>query len=475
MPITQLQPFNLDTTSAYTMSQLTVTGNITSGNINLSGNLVDTGALTIISGSNGNITLAPNGTGIVSVSAALSASGNINLSGTGARIISDFSNATVASRTMFQTSTANSFTAVMSMPSGTGVSSGFTAFGGSDPGNAGLIQIAMISASEARLSSAITGTGTYANLTFFTGGSERMKIDTNGNVTANVLLSVAGNVTGGNLLTGGLISATGRIFAASGAAGTPGITFSADTAQDTGFYWISDGNIGVSTNGTLRATFLTTGLSVVGNVTGGNIITAGLISATANVQAGNLRTAGLISATGAITGAAITGSSLTVSTGNVSAGNIVNTNANGVGNIGNATVYFNTVFGKATTAQYADLAEMYSADAAYMPGTVLDFGGNQEVTLSAAVSSNRVAGVVSTNPAHLMNSVLTGEYPVAVALTGRVPTSVTGTVSKGDMMVSGGNGVAVACARPEIGTVIGKALENFSGESGVIEIVVGRL
>jgi hypothetical protein len=86
-----------------------------------------------------------------------------------------------------------------------------------------------------------------------------------------------------------------------------------------------------------------------------------------------------------------------------------------------------------------------------------------------------VAGVVSTNPAHLMNSVLTAEYPVAVALTGRVPTSVVGTVSKGDMMISSGNGVAMACSKPEIGTVIGKALEDFSGNSGVIEIVVGRL
>jgi hypothetical protein len=164
----------------------------------------------------------------------------------------------------------------------------------------------------------------------------------------------------------------------------------------------------------------------------------------------------------------------TVNLGNT-ANAIINAGANGVGNIGTATSYFNTVFGKATTAQYADLAEMYSADAVYAPGTVLDFGGNQEVTLSTVVSSNRVAGVVSTNPAHLMNSTLTGEYPVAVALTGRVPTSVIGTVRKGDMMVSSGNGFAQASATPAMGTVIGKALENFDGLSGVIEIVVGRL
>jgi hypothetical protein len=183
----------------------------------------------------------------------------------------------------------------------------------------------------------------------------------------------------------------------------------------------------------------------------------------------------LISATGAITGAAITGSSLTVSTGNISGGNIVNNNANGVGNIGSATVYFNTVFGKATTAQYADLAELYSADAEYTPGTVLVFGGNNEVTISTASSDSRVAGVVSTNPAHLMNSVLESEHKVAVALQGRVPTRVVGTIRKGDMMVTAGNGHAQACASPAMGTVIGKALEDFDGASGTIEIVVGRL
>jgi hypothetical protein len=216
-------------------------------------------------------------------------------------------------------------------------------------------------------------------------------------------------------------------------------------------------------------------LTVSGNTSSGNLLTAGLISATGNVTGGNLLISGLISATGAITGAAITGSSLTVSTGNITVGNIVNANGNGVGNIGSSSLYFNTVFGKATTAQYADLAELYSADAMYAPGTVLDFGGTNEVTISSVASSTRVAGVVSTSPAHLMNSILESEHKSAVALTGRVPTSVTGTVRKGDMMVTAGNGYAQACAMPAMGTVIGKALENFDGVSGVIEVVVGRL
>ena len=71
-----------------------------------------------------------------------------------------------------------------------------------------------------------------------------------------------------------------------------------------------------------------------------------------------------------------------------------------------------------------------------------------------------------------MNSEAEGVY---VALTGRVPCKVIGPVRKGDMMVSAGNGQARAEENPVLGSVIGKALENFDGVEGVIEVVVGRL
>jgi hypothetical protein len=74
-----------------------------------------------------------------------------------------------------------------------------------------------------------------------------------------------------------------------------------------------------------------------------------------------------------------------------------------------------------------------------------------------------------------MNSGLQADHTVAVALTGRVPTSVVGAVAKGDMMVATGRGQARAEHDPAMGTVIGKALEDFNGTEGVIEIVVGRL
>jgi hypothetical protein len=156
-------------------------------------------------------------------------------------------------------------------------------------------------------------------------------------------------------------------------------------------------------------------------------------------------------------------------------GGINNGQANGVGNIGTSSSYFNTIFAKATSAQYADLAEMYRADADLEPGTVVCFGGTAEVTGCTEEACKRVAGVVSTNPSYIMNSALEGDHIVAVALTGRVPTKVTGPVRKGDMMVSTADGRARAEPDPRVGTVIGKALEDFDGTEGVIEVVVGRL
>jgi hypothetical protein len=138
------------------------------------------------------------------------------------------------------------------------------------------------------------------------------------------------------------------------------------------------------------------------------------------------------------------------------------------------SVYADIFNGVATSAQYADLAENYTADAEYSPGTVLEFGGEFEVTL-AQDGTNRVAGVITTNPAYLMNSNCQGTYVAAVALQGRTPCKVRGRVRKGDMLISGGNGFARTTQTPQMGTVIGKALGDFDGVEGVIEVAVGRL
>ena len=189
---------------------------------------------------------------------------------------------------------------------------------------------------------------------------------------------------------------------------------------------------------------------------------------------GTLQTAAQpnITSVGTLSSVTVSGAITVNSANGVTA--IVNGGTSGTGNIGATGATFNTVFAKATTAQYADLAENYSGDAVYEPGTVVHFGGSQEVTLCDEDMCRRVAGVVSTNPAYLMNSHLQG-IATPVALQGRVPCKVQGTVRLGDMMVSAGNGFARAEADPVLGSVIGKALADFDGIEGLIEVVVGRV
>ena len=131
--------------------------------------------------------------------------------------------------------------------------------------------------------------------------------------------------------------------------------------------------------------------------------------------------------------------------------------------------------GASFQATYADLAEKYSGDNQYEPGTVLVFGGDREVTISSIAGDRKVAGVVSTNPAYNMNvECING---VDVALQGRVPCKVVGFIRKGDMMTTSHiPGVATSNDNPPTGSIIGKALENYdSTEVGIIEVAVGRL
>ena len=148
-------------------------------------------------------------------------------------------------------------------------------------------------------------------------------------------------------------------------------------------------------------------------------------------------------------------------------------------NLGSPTAWYSTFYGVSTQAKYADLAENYQADAIYEPGTVLMFGGENEVTLADA-DTTAVAGIVSTNPAHLMNGALQGARVVALALQGRVPCKVIGPVSKGDLLVSAGFGFAKTAPDRQLGMrfgqAIGKALENVGpGNKATIEVVVGRV
>ena len=194
-----------------------------------------------------------------------------------------------------------------------------------------------------------------------------------------------------------------------------------------------------------------TGLTASGNVVPNANLTVDLGATAArwaNIFGGNV-TATSIN----VANLTVTGSFTNSATGNASfSGNII-PSANVTYNIGSTTAQWSTVYaqtfsGTATTAKYADLAERYEADAEYTPGTLLMIGGPKEVTIVNEEVSTDVWGVVSTAPAYLMNSEAGSDatHP-AVALVGRVPVRVVGAVTKGDALVSAGNG----CARVAVG------------------------
>jgi hypothetical protein len=145
-------------------------------------------------------------------------------------------------------------------------------------------------------------------------------------------------------------------------------------------------------------------------------------------------------------------------------------------NLGAPDAWWNNIYGTAVHAKYADLAERFEADAHYEPGTVLEIGGEKEVTQVGHDLSENVFGVISTNAAYLMNSGAgTNSTHPPVAVQGRVPVKVIGRIRKGDRLVSAGNGMARAGARSEITTwnVIGRALEHKLDDGiGTIEAVV---
>jgi hypothetical protein len=141
------------------------------------------------------------------------------------------------------------------------------------------------------------------------------------------------------------------------------------------------------------------------------------------------------------------------------------------------TAWINTLNGTATSAKYADLAERYESDAVYAPGTLVRIGGAKEVTIENEASSTEVLGVVSSKPAHLMNSEAgDNDTHPPVAMIGRVPVRCTGPIVKNDRLISAGNGCAMAArfaSTMGAGAVIGRALADKPGdEEGLVEAVV---
>jgi len=295
---------------------------------------------------------------------------------------------------------------------------------------------------------------TAANVTFTVPNSNITLVGTSGSGT----LSTGGNLTFAS--TNGVTIAVGSSYA--------NISTPQDirtTASPT-FANVTAGNVIATTYyGNVIAT---TGV-YSGNVTAGNVIATthyGNVIGTTGVYSGNV-TAGSILVSGNLT---VQGTTTTVYNESVT-GNIT-PSANLTYNIGSTTAWWNNIYGTAIHAQYADLAEIYVADADYEPGTVVIFGGDAEITTTNLHCDTRVAGAISTNPAYLMNDAVTG---LPVALRGRVPVKLIGPVTKGDSLVTSNTpGYAASVGTVLLGqAVFAKSLTtNLEPGEKIIEAVI---
>lgn len=309
--------------------------------------------------------------------------------------------------------------------------------------------------------------------------------------TATIVATFEGNITGN--VTGNADTAT--------VATTVTITDNESTNEDNAMVFtaggdVDGGNLGLESDGTCTynpSTGKITATGFIGALTG-NADTATALATSRNFSITGDVTAGAVAFTGS---------------GNVTlnADSVIATTVKTVSRDGTDSTHFltfvdsddstatgNTMFTDngifynpatniltttVTAAQYSDLAEKYVADSQYEPGTVVIFGGDNEVTTTTVSHDPRVAGVISTAPGFIMNENCEGNHVVELALTGRVPCKVKGVVAKGDMIVSSsiaGVGTKLNNASYQVGCIIGKALESKdTTEEGVIEVVVGRL
>jgi hypothetical protein len=372
-----------------------------------------------------------------------------------------------------------------------------------------------------------TSVGGIANVFVVTstGANVAGTMTATGNITgANI--TTAGGITGGNIATAGTVTAS-RIIS-NVATGTAPFTVTSTTvvanlAATTAETATTAGTVttaaqpNITSVGTLTSVVVsgTTGLGAVGNVTitggtsgqflqtngsgllswstvGTSGIANGLSSVSVPVVDGNVNIS--VGATSNVVVATTTGANIVgtlTATGNITGANFVSTGAANLGSLrttvitaganttpGTITGTWTLTAGSTLQSTYADLAEYYVIDRGATAGTVVEFGGSEEIQVCDTVMSRRVAGVITTNPAFIMNKDggLPGQARAAVALQGRVPCKVIGIVRKGDLMVSAGNGCAASSDEPTIGSVIGKSLvDKLTTEPGIIEIAVGRL
>lgn len=341
--------------------------------------------------------------------------------------------------------------------------SGLVVTGNISAGNISAIGIYSNVVSQAINTGTITATGniTVTNGSFHVGNVSGTIANFSGNVSANFINANAAAVTGLifnptiQTINSNIVGANAAIVTANTA--MKNYVDARDTVITNA--WTANAATQQGTINSLTANAVTQQGTINTLVAGAyaNANVASYFSTfTANIQTGNLTVLDQITIN---------------SDGNPIA--IVNGATDGIGNIGSLGRGFNTVFAKATSAQYADLAENYTADFLYEPGTVVIFGGLEEITTTTIHGDARVAGAISTNPAYLMNSSTPG---LPVALRGRIPLKVIGAVRKGDSLVTSntaGYAVSVGIELNWGQAVFAKSLEtNLDAGEKTIEAVI---
>jgi hypothetical protein len=236
-------------------------------------------------------------------------------------------------------------------------------------------------------------------------------------------------------LTGGIVNSTGGSHSGNLAINTPTAAGLTTTTAVGELFNTNATTIRIGGGGQTQfrnATAATTSGTGAVVITGGLGVGTGLYNSGVHESLGNIVAGATTVSTSATTGAVVVRGGVGIAGNVFTAGWVVPT-ANVSQNLGTSTNWWNLIYGRSIHAQYADLAENYVADSDYPPATVVVFGGEQEITTTTTYADTRVAGVISSNPAYLMNAAAEG---LPVALRGRVPVQVLGPVSKGDLLVT---------------------------------------
>ena len=426
-----------------------------------------------------------NVTGALKVSGGASVAGNLYVAG---NVVSTFANIGNLAVTGYHIGNMNFAGADTIYINGSPVQTAAQAFDG------GTIGLATIFNDTTQSTSAVTGAVTVkggiaaagniwaGNLQANIGGNVRANVQGNIFTAAQPYITSLGTLTGlsvqGQINSRNIIPETNLTYTIGSSTST---RYSKIWAFDTDFsgamtlagILTTTANIAINT-GTAAAVTTTTAVGELFNTTATTVRIGGdAVTQFRNNTKATSTTTGAVQVTGGIS----------VATGNLYIGGsggtaIVHTghilpSSNLTANLGSSTAWYNTFYGVSTQAQYADLAENYVADDNYEIGTVVVFGGDAEITVTNEFADHRVAGVISANPAYLMNAAVSG---LPVALRGRVLVRVSGPVAKGDLLVTSTTPGYARSVGSDTGfgvRIFAKSLEvNTNNGTNIIEAVI---